>query len=128
MSEKKYPYVPKSTTKMCVGDYWPIRLKNGKYACGIVVSILVNENGKRNTRSFLAGLLDWTGSVPPSAKLLSGAKLVRVGFVHIKTITVPGASIEGNFSLECDYPEIIEDRHDISSWGYNFINLLADDL
>ena len=121
-----YPFAPKSTAYMHAGQYWPIRLKSGKYACGAVVSLIRNENGKIDTRAFLAGLLDWVGDSPPTPEEISSTKILEKGFAHIKTITESGAEITGAIEPCWGYPEIMEERDDIHTWGYNVINILAE--
>lgn len=96
-----YPYIPRSTSYMKVGQYWDIPLSNGRYACGRVLQFN-HSNGKRSSRDFLAGLMDWTGEHIPTFDDIAGAKLLRQGEAHIKTIQFTGGALQGYRSLELD--------------------------
>jgi hypothetical protein len=121
-----YPLIPKSTAKMEAGQFWPIHLKNGQYACGVVVAIVNKENGKRDSRTFLAGLLDWSGTSAPDNQEIYGRKLLEKGFAHIKTITNINSCIIGKIEPKWNYPKIMKQADNIRSWGYNVINLLSE--
>jgi hypothetical protein len=110
------------------GQFWSIPLKNGNYACGIVLSLVLEDNGKRNSRTFLAGLLDWKADSAPSSESIRNSAVIRMGFAHIKTITAHGREILGEAEINNEFPEAIRDTDHISTWGYSFINLLAEDL
>jgi len=55
-----------------------------------------------NSRSFLAGLLDWVGDQAPTSETVAGAGLLRQGFVHIKAIVENGGRVLGHRPLELD--------------------------
>ena len=100
-------------------------LQDGVYSCGVVLS-LVEKAGKIDRRMFLAGLLDWYGQEPPSSSLLVQAKVLASGYTHIKTITETGGCILGTVNLN-DMPSEIQQATDsVSSWGYNFIAIMAE--
>ncbi len=123
-----YPFQPKSTASMHAGQYWPIKLNSGKYACGVVISLIQNEAGKKDSRSFLAGLLDWEGNAIPTPNAISNAKILKKGFAHIKTISESQAEIIGFVEPLWGYPEIMEETDEITTWGYNVINIVANKL
>ena len=85
-----YPFIPKSTVKMKRGQFWPIRLPNAKYACGMVLDV-VHES----RTSFLAGLLDWTSSEKPTREALIGVEVQEQGVGHIKMIIEAYGEITG---------------------------------
>lgn len=66
-----YPFVPKSNARLKPGHFWPIKLSNSKYACGIVLDV-PKEKGLYTTRMFYAGLLDWIGDSKPTARAGNG--------------------------------------------------------
>jgi hypothetical protein len=142
----KYPFKPKSTAYMQAGQFWPIALSSGGFACGIVLDI---EKGSR--RGFLAGLLDWCGTHEPTEQDIQGCNILEQGEGHIKMIQEGYGSITG-ILRETPTPlvwtehrggkdyglyrglELIEiinkDQSkkypNVSSWGYNVINILAE--
>lgn len=96
-----YPFVPKSTARMELGQFWSIPLPGSWFACGRVLQF--NEkNGKRDSRIFLAGLLDWIDAVPPTSEAISGAQLVTHGAAHVKTISENEGQILGLRELTLD--------------------------
>jgi hypothetical protein len=99
--KEMYPFIPKSTAYMKEGQFWDIPLSNGQYACGRVLQFDYST-GKRNSKSFLAGLLDWMGETPPSSNAIYGAKLLEQGRAHIKTIEFNKGLIRGFRPLELD--------------------------
>jgi len=121
-----YPLFPKSTKNFKVGQFWPIELKSGKFACGVVLSIVFKSNGKRDSRTFLAGLLDWCGPEIPNEKDIHGKTIVKKGFAHIKSITETGSRIVNEMEPEWSIPTEMEECDDIRTWGYNVINILAE--
>ena len=135
------------------GQFWPILLSDGRFACGRVLQI-ARDYGEISTKTFLAGLMDWAGDVEPTSSDLSGGQILASGSAHIKTITSLGACITGFRELAADGLTVPlslshavgpnchlmmgysilglaseEDRRRLepfSTWGYNFINLLAE--
>jgi hypothetical protein len=149
-----YPFKPKSNSKLEPGQFWSIKLENGEYACGLVLSVPPREN--RDTKTVFVGLLSWHGKTKPTSEVLEGSNLeiIDQGEAHVKTITSFGESIEGKIELhkakivianevDSNYgphsyvvngfnvlgksaPEDHEKLKKHRTWGYNFINLLAN--
>src|SRR5262245_40473362 len=84
-----YPFVPKSTAYLEPGHFWSIPLHGGLYACGRVIQLCIVD-GKRDSRGFLAGLMDWSDNQPPTPDAIAGCGVIRQGHVHIKTIKENG--------------------------------------
>ncbi len=101
MKIDKYPFVPRSTAYMKEGQFWDVPLRNGQYACGRVLQFETSDN-KKNSRMFLAGLIDWVGEIPPTSEAIDGAKLLEQGMAHIRTIAFNGGAIRGYRPLELD--------------------------
>jgi hypothetical protein len=135
---------------MQVGQFWSIPLDECWFACGRVLQL--NEvNGKRHTRLFLAGLMDWIGNAPPTFESISGAGIVSHGAAHVKTISANEGQILGCRELSLDgieIPETVEatelrrgfhvvglatreQRASLTlftTWGFEVIVLLAERL
>jgi hypothetical protein len=148
-----YPFVPKSTGHMRVGQFWSIPLRSEHFACGRVLQVR-DLGGKQDSRLFLAGLLDWIGTAEPTCESIAGARLVAHGAAHIRTITKNRGQILGCRDLALDDIEVpitLSDRDGsqlqqgfyivgpptpeqrkclpiFSTWGYSFIVALAEDL
>jgi hypothetical protein len=99
--KEKYPFVPKSTSYMKEGQFWDIPLSNGKFACGRVLQFDFSR-GKKNSRGFLAGLIDWVGESLPTSDAIAGAKLLEQGKGHIRMIEFNRGQIRGFRPLELD--------------------------
>ena len=88
-----------------------------------VVLALRRKHGAIDRRSFLAGLLDWSGDAMPDAGELDSRPVRERGFAHIKAITENGGEILGEIKPCWDYPSEIEPTDSISTWGYGVIRV-----
>jgi hypothetical protein len=104
MSVTRYPFEPKSTAHLMPGQFWAIGLSDGRYGCGRVLDVPRTPDPAVpvSSRTFLAGLMDWAGSAPPTESSIAGASLLRQGFAHIRTIHESGSAILGRRDLELD--------------------------
>jgi hypothetical protein len=93
-----YPFIPRSTTHLRVGDFWAIPLRRGGwFACGRVLCLLPSR-----TR-VLMGLMDWCEPTIPTAESLRGCTVLNCGAGHVTlSLTQAGRPILGNLALE-DY-------------------------
>lgn len=154
----EFPFTPKSNSKLMPGHFWPIRLSNVSFACGIVLATPTDTKIYRS-RGFYAGLLNWNALDRPtvSALELSPLKILKEGKVHIKTITTQEESILGFIDPEKNNlpikltvdsriyspssqvvqafdivrkatPEDHQNLDTISTWGYSVIINLANSL
>lgn len=90
-----YPFVPKTTAHVRVGDFWAIPLRRGGwYACGQVLYV---PEGRVNV---VVGLLDWCEPDLPTADAIAGAPILDWNAVHIKSIRLTGGPLLGNSPLE----------------------------
>ena len=96
-----FPFVPKSTAYLEPGHFWSIPMCDGRFACGRVIQLRM-ENGKRDSRTFLAGLMDWSACVPPTTDAISGRGVIRQGHVHVMTINKNGGEVVGFRDLALD--------------------------
>lgn len=122
-----YPFRPKSTAQMKAGQFWPFRLHHGRFACGVVIA-LYRKSGAVDRRMFLAGLLDWTSSTPPTSAAIEGLGLKARGYAHIKIITENGGDILGEITPSWGYPSEVEPVDYIPTWGFGVIRAYAERL
>lgn len=123
----KYPFTPKSTSYLEPGHYWPIALSDGKYACGVVVSKLIDiHENKIESRLFLAALIDWTGRKAPTAEDIKDCKAIKVGGAHIKSITTVGGGIIGKADFEFLGQNPRQNSDDFATMGYNVLKVVAE--
>jgi len=120
-----YPLVPKSTARMKAGQFWGVPIGGRGFGCGVVLSIERKVNGKRDTRRFLAGLLDWSGPEHPTSVQIVGRPVIAHGFVHLKTITENGGALIGEVEPWWEWPQEIHNLNKIPTWGYRVISILA---
>ena len=93
-----FPFIPKSAAKLEPGDFWCIPLSDALNACGIVLQRMPGGMPGAHT-AFLAGLLDWCGSGPPSVSEISTARIVEQGVVHVLAVQSTGGAILGHVDL-----------------------------
>ena len=143
-----YPFQPKSTANLQAGQFWPIRLPDGGFGCGMVLDVVSDSR-----REFLAGLIDWYGQEEPLHTEIMERSLIAQGIGHVKMILEGYAWITGTLPSEVPPPSPMlwtehlggrewglfrgltlvehigsneaEKYPRRSTWGYNFINLLA---
>ncbi len=107
--EIRYPFIPKSNKHFIAGQFFDVRLKNGKYACGRVLALPPPDWSRYGGRTcFLAGLMDWVGDHPPTSEGIAGHKIIQQGVASIRIITRHGSGILGQRPLEIDGISLLE--------------------
>ena len=81
-----YPFRPKSTAHLKPGQFWAFKVDGDRFVAGVVIA-LRRKHGAIDRRSFLAGLLDWSGDAMSDARELDSRPVRERGFAHIKAIT-----------------------------------------
>ena len=151
-----YPFVPKSNRWLEAGQFWAIPLSNGLFACGRVLDVprVDDLHVPVNSRMFLAGLVDWSGTEPPIGDGIAGSGILDQGFAHIKAILSTGGEILGSRPLMLDrivpmrwrshvaggtvwtfegarrvrpVTDADRDLPVMGTWGYSVIRLLAEE-
>lgn len=84
-----------------LGDFWPIQLDNGRYACGRVIGWWP-KNYKGSRKGFLGGLLNWSSDNEPTAESIAGASVIVQGGTDTNSLAATGSFILGNRPLELD--------------------------
>lgn len=81
-----HPFEPKSIARLQAGQFWAVPLSDGRHACGRVLHVPGTADSLYlNSRVFLAGLMDWSGSEPPTSEAIAGCGVlahVYAGDVH----------------------------------------------
>ncbi len=117
-----YPFVPRTTTQLKAGQFWPIALSDGRFACGRVLGL--RRSGRPSRMWFVAGLLDWVGTAPPTPETIAEARPFAVGIARIEAISEGGGAIIGERPLELDGIERPDDPN--TYWGIPFPRLRAE--
>jgi hypothetical protein len=146
-----FPFVPKSTAYLEPGHFWSIPLRAGGFACGRVIQ-LRTIGCKRDPRVFLAGLMDWSSPLPPTADVIAGRGVIAQGSVHVMTVAKNSGAILGTRDLAQDgiepwtfldaqMPNWLQRGFDrirdfdrmtdsglpvFSTWGFGVIKMLAE--
>jgi hypothetical protein len=96
VSARTFPFTPRLTSDVEVGDFWGIRLRRGGwYACGRVLRL--------DSRVMLTvGLLDWCEPAPPTSERIGGARVLDWGVAHVKTVELTGGRLLGHRDLAED--------------------------
>jgi hypothetical protein len=121
---RSYPFTPVSNAQLLPGHFWAIGLSDGRFACGRVLRLSKPEKGLPNI--FVAGLLDWVGSEPPTQEAIAGAPVVDFGNTPIDTIQIAGDGILGHRDLESDGIVAPADKDIKLLWGPTMANVFAE--
>jgi hypothetical protein len=122
------PFLPKSTSYLAPGHFWSIPIDDHLYGCGVVLAMRTNREGKRDSRMFLAGLLDWIGQTTPNEECIKDKRVVAERFAHIKTIQMSGGEVIGRVEPWWNRPSEISTDDSIPTAGYNVLAILARKL
>jgi len=102
----RYPFEPRSIAQLLAGQFWAVPLSDGRYACGRVLHVPRKADPEPslylNTRIFLAGLMDWSGSGPPTSEAIAGCGILAQGRMHVAAISDTPSVILGRRDLELD--------------------------
>src|SRR5690606_11956695 len=99
MTDSAYPFAPRSTRSLKRGQFWALPLGEARFGAACVVGAHMNH-GIASQRIFIAGVLQWIGSAPPTAGELAGRSIAEFAFAHIKTITESGGFILGEAAIQ----------------------------
>lgn len=83
---------------------------------------------RSSTRSFIAGVLAWVGTSPPTAEALRGARIEKYGFAHIKSITSTGGEILGVAPISFGAAPEAAGDFSLEGWGFNVARVVAQRL
>jgi hypothetical protein len=99
-----YPFRPKSTASLRVGQFWAVPFGSGSFGCGRVLQL----NGAQlpSKSAFFGGLHKWSDNSPPTAESIAGSELLAFGVMHIRAIAQTGGEILGERPLEPDGLEL----------------------
>lgn len=101
MNSNEYPFTPKSNAKLRPGQFFAIRLSDGRFACGRVLGIdRAASYGSRT--NFVAGVLDWVADVPPTNESIAGAPVIAASQVHFRAIGEGNGEMLGHRDLDLD--------------------------
>jgi hypothetical protein len=98
-----YPFEPKSIARLQAGQFWAVPLSDGRHACGRVLHVPGTADSLcLNSRIFLAGLMDWAGSKPPTNEAIAGCGVLAQGMMHVVAIRDTSGLIIGQRDLQLD--------------------------
>jgi hypothetical protein len=83
-----YWFVPKSNRYLRPGQFRALPLADGRFAAGRVTA--VPTFGDKDTRGFVAGLMEWIDTSPPDSEALAGRAVVAQGKTRVEAITNTG--------------------------------------
>lgn len=99
----RYPFEPKSIARLQAGQFWAVPLADGRHACGRVLHVPgTAESIYLNSRIFLAGLMDWSGSEPPTNEAIAGCGVLAQRMMHVAAIRDTSSPIIGQRDLKLD--------------------------
>lgn len=152
-----YPFIPKSNRYLTPGQFWPIQLSNGHFGCGIVLDVpdrnkhdkrmfyagllnwtsikrptetdlenstlIILGHGKANIKTIISQTECIIGVIDIVKNGLFLNQVVDSAQYSPSSMVLRGFQTLGKATLQ-DHEQLAT----ISTWGYNFINILADKL
>lgn len=97
MTERAFPFAPRSTASLEVGDLIGVPCESSGWACLQVTDVLRHGPGSKTT--FVAGVLPWRGENPPTRDSTSGLPVVEQGLVPIELFTEGGLEVHDEGAL-----------------------------
>ena len=91
MPNRSFPLSPRSTASLELGDLIAVPCEPSGWACLQVVDLKREGAGART--SFVAGVLPWRGSAPPTGRDVAGLAAVEQGLVRIELFTDGGLQV-----------------------------------
>jgi hypothetical protein len=94
-NSRRHPLIPKSNASLRSGDYWPVELVDGTFACGVVLQL--PPEGRPGSRiHFFGGLIDWHGTKLPDPSELLSRSILRQGVMRFQSISEGQIGVLGN--------------------------------
>lgn len=122
----KYPFEPKSTSKLEPGHFWALPLSDGTFAAAVVLARGTTEDGKPHARMFIAGLLDWHGKCPPDENAIHCVQIVKSGVAHVRSIKETGSAVLGSIAPAWPLPVTTNVFNYMPVWGYEYALVMAE--
>ena len=91
MTNRSFPFSPRSTVPLELGDLIAVRCEPSGWACLQVVDLRRSGAGARMT--FVAGVLPWRGEAPPTRDAVAGVDAVEHGLVRVDVFTHGGLQV-----------------------------------
>lgn len=82
MAERSFPFTPKSSRDLRIGDYWVTSLDDGTLACFQVTDLKAAGAGALKT--LVVGVIDWRGTAPPAPADLRSRRVLVQGLTRIE--------------------------------------------
>ena len=118
----RYPFQPKSTARLRLGDYWAVRRKDGRFG---FFAFLYSFSGR--TGMIVALLNDVGVSETLRAKRVA---IHSTGVTHVRTFAATRSVILGNLAEKLDLAECEAWREEFRShstvWGYQLLAELVN--
>lgn len=97
MPARKFPFAPKSATRLEVGDLIAIPYSEGGWAVLQVSALRCSGPGARSALG--VGVLQWRGDQRPTADAIAGLDFVEHGMTVIKIFTEGGTEVVASAPL-----------------------------
>ena len=89
--DRKLPMSPRSTASLEVGDLIAVPLPSGRWGCLQVTDLKRTGAGAR--KAFIAGLLPWVGTDPPTSQMVGGLAAREQALTRIELFTQGGLEV-----------------------------------
>ena len=94
---RSFPFSPRSTRGLALGDLISVRREDGRWGCLQVTDL--ESSGPGSQKSLVVGVLPWAGSEPPTPEAVRGLATVEQGLTRIEIFTEGGAEVVANAAV-----------------------------
>ena len=115
-----FPFRPKSTVNLRIGDLLEVRREDGRWGCLQVTDL--KESGPGSRTSLVVGVLPWVGGYPPTSAEVVGMAVIEQGLTHTDIFTEGRLKVVGHSDalpsgLDSNYRDNhIGARHKVWGW------------
>ena len=117
---RTYPFRPKSTVNLRIGDLLEVHREDGRWGCLQVTDLKESGTGART--SLVVGVLPWVGDCPPTSADVAGMAVIEQGLAHIDIFAEGGLMVVGHCDvvpsgLDSNYRDFhVGSHHRVWGW------------
>lgn len=97
MADRNFPFSPRTTTKLELGDLVAVPRDDGRWGCLQVTDLTRSGTGSRT--SLVVGVLPWVGESPPRSQDIHGLTITEQGLTSVEVFTKGGLEVVGTSAV-----------------------------
>lgn len=97
MQNRSFPFTPKSSKQLEIGDLVGVPLEGGNWACLQVLEL--KGSGPGSMKSLVVGTLPWRGADPPTEDGIRNTVITERALTGVELFTEGGLQVVGNAAV-----------------------------